>query len=362
MLNRKISLGSEGESAEASTLLAQHASQKKYRCLQCPSSFKRPENLKRHERGHDESKRFMCQICDKSFARSDILGRHVSIHAPLERRNDNPQRRRACRECARARERCSRGDPCRRCTIKALCCLYPEDPRFKTIAPRTYSPPIGSDSGYYNTAGGEWFGPSSLLGNPYGGENTLLQDMEPLQQQVEASLVPYREPPVSSTSSYDGAQPYQSDYFESQSTSPFSYEALSPGEASSPWSSTNISIDDIQFTPDNHELGGAPGGYDQAHSMSLDLNSSSNQMDFHQPNCSVGFHDHYSSPPLDLNHPSTAFHPDNTHGYSAGAHATIVGEPENLGGWKNPRNYEYLANTRMPDIYFEDEETHFQAC
>ncbi|KAI1306191.1 hypothetical protein F5Y03DRAFT_355047 [Xylaria venustula] len=69
MVNRMISLGGEGESVEASTLRAQHDSQKKYRCLQCPSSFKRPENLKRHERGHDESKRFICQICDKSFAR-----------------------------------------------------------------------------------------------------------------------------------------------------------------------------------------------------------------------------------------------------------------------------------------------------
>ncbi|KAI1306190.1 hypothetical protein F5Y03DRAFT_355045 [Xylaria venustula] len=85
-------------------------------------------------------------------------------------------------------------------------------------------------------------------------------------------------------------------------------------------------------------------------------------MDYHQPSDSVGFHDHYSSPPFDLNHPSTTFHPHNTHDYGVGAHATIIGEPESSGVWKNPRNYEYLADTRMPDIYFEDEETRFQPC
>lgn len=40
-----------------------------------------------------------------------------------------PKRRRACTECAKARERCSKDDPCRRCSTKALSCAYPPEPR-----------------------------------------------------------------------------------------------------------------------------------------------------------------------------------------------------------------------------------------
>lgn len=70
MLDHRISLGGKEESVEASTVLPELHSEKKYwSCPQCPSSFKRSENLKRHQRGHDESRRFICQICDKSFAR-----------------------------------------------------------------------------------------------------------------------------------------------------------------------------------------------------------------------------------------------------------------------------------------------------
>ncbi|KAI0472664.1 hypothetical protein GGR56DRAFT_575933 [Xylariaceae sp. FL0804] len=41
----------------------------KHQCSRCPSSFKRPEHLKRHQRGHDGHKRFVCPTCSKRFAR-----------------------------------------------------------------------------------------------------------------------------------------------------------------------------------------------------------------------------------------------------------------------------------------------------
>ncbi|RKL00746.1 hypothetical protein BFJ68_g12612 [Fusarium oxysporum] len=41
----------------------------KYQCSQCPRSFKRPEHLKRHQKGHDSLRGFECDVCHKSFTR-----------------------------------------------------------------------------------------------------------------------------------------------------------------------------------------------------------------------------------------------------------------------------------------------------
>ncbi|KAI0424006.1 hypothetical protein F5Y09DRAFT_354091 [Xylaria sp. FL1042] len=355
MLNHSMSLGNEGESVEGSTLVAQH-SQKKYRCPQCPSSFKRPENLKRHERGHDESRRFVCQICDKGFARSDILARHVSIHTPLERRNDNPQRRRACRECAKARERCSRGEPCRRCTTKALCCLYPEDHQFKTMTPHTRSPLVASESDHHNITGFEWFGPQSPLGAPYGGEETLLQGAQPLRLQVEVPLVPCGETSILSTSPYNGAHPCQSDYHETRFASPFSHNVVSlRDKGSPPWSSSNISTDDMQLIGDP-KLGSMSGVYNQATNMPLSSGPSSNGTEFHQTGFSAGLYDHCRSPSLDMRDIDTTFYPHTIHGSNSYTHPTTPGELESLDLWKG---HQYLNNTQTLNIDFDDQETTF---
>ncbi|KAI2776569.1 hypothetical protein F4815DRAFT_336726 [Daldinia loculata] len=101
--------------------------QEKYQCPRCPSSFKRPEHLKRHQRSHDGHKPFICSICLKRFFRSDILTRHELMHLAAQRNSHAFNRKRACTECARARERCSREEPCLRCSTKSLQCLYPDD-------------------------------------------------------------------------------------------------------------------------------------------------------------------------------------------------------------------------------------------
>ncbi|KAI0388338.1 hypothetical protein F5Y17DRAFT_230604 [Xylariaceae sp. FL0594] len=80
------------------------------------------------------------------FSASDILGRHEAVHVAREGRNEHPHRKRACFKCAKVRERCSRGEPCRRCKTKGLCCLYPEESRFKISMPDTWTPATpGSD-------------------------------------------------------------------------------------------------------------------------------------------------------------------------------------------------------------------------
>ncbi|KAI1662728.1 hypothetical protein F4813DRAFT_384308 [Daldinia decipiens] len=101
--------------------------QEKYQCPRCPSSFKRPEHLKRHQRSHDGHKPFVCSVCLKRFFRSDILTRHELMHLAAQRNSHAFNRKRACTECARARERCSREEPCLRCSTKSLQCLYPDD-------------------------------------------------------------------------------------------------------------------------------------------------------------------------------------------------------------------------------------------
>lgn len=44
-----------------------------FKCDQCPQSFNRNHDLKRHKRIHLAVKPFPCSHCDKSFSRKDAL-------------------------------------------------------------------------------------------------------------------------------------------------------------------------------------------------------------------------------------------------------------------------------------------------
>jgi uncharacterized Zn-finger protein len=44
-----------------------------FKCDQCPQSFNRNHDLKRHKRIHLAVKPFPCNHCDKSFSRKDAL-------------------------------------------------------------------------------------------------------------------------------------------------------------------------------------------------------------------------------------------------------------------------------------------------
>ncbi|KXX73779.1 Protein krueppel [Madurella mycetomatis] len=50
-----------------------------FKCDQCPQSFNRNHDLKRHKRIHLDVKPFPCGHCDKSFSRKDALKRHKLV-------------------------------------------------------------------------------------------------------------------------------------------------------------------------------------------------------------------------------------------------------------------------------------------
>ncbi|KAL2827718.1 hypothetical protein BDW59DRAFT_54388 [Aspergillus cavernicola] len=50
-----------------------------FKCDQCPQSFNRNHDLKRHRRIHLSVKPFPCHHCDKSFSRKDALKRHKLV-------------------------------------------------------------------------------------------------------------------------------------------------------------------------------------------------------------------------------------------------------------------------------------------
>ncbi|QDS70562.1 hypothetical protein FKW77_010466 [Venturia effusa] len=50
-----------------------------FKCDQCPQSFNRNHDLKRHKRIHLAVKPFPCTHCDKSFSRKDALKRHILV-------------------------------------------------------------------------------------------------------------------------------------------------------------------------------------------------------------------------------------------------------------------------------------------
>lgn len=58
---------------------ASNMSERPFKCYECPQSFQRSHDLKRHKRIHLDMKPFPCSSCDKAFSRSDALKRHIRI-------------------------------------------------------------------------------------------------------------------------------------------------------------------------------------------------------------------------------------------------------------------------------------------
>ncbi|KAH6855849.1 hypothetical protein B0I37DRAFT_64372 [Chaetomium sp. MPI-CAGE-AT-0009] len=98
------------------------------RCNICGTTFSRQEHLSRHRKSHTREKPFRCPVCGKNFARQDVRSRHVATHDVAAREGATPVRLRACRQCAVCRVRCSRTEPCSRCSARSLTCVYPPDP------------------------------------------------------------------------------------------------------------------------------------------------------------------------------------------------------------------------------------------
>ncbi|KAL1956773.1 hypothetical protein VTO42DRAFT_6827 [Malbranchea cinnamomea] len=105
------------------------------KCSYCPSTFRRPEHLKRHTRIHTDGKAFRCEVCGRAFSRTDSLQRHRHLHNN-ENRNEsgeislttvrvgNSSAKVACGNCVVARSKCSGTLPCARCARRNLGCVY----------------------------------------------------------------------------------------------------------------------------------------------------------------------------------------------------------------------------------------------
>ncbi|MCJ1369296.1 hypothetical protein MMC20_000506 [Loxospora ochrophaea] len=60
-----------------------------FKCDQCPQSFNRNHDLKRHKRIHLAVKPFPCGHCEKSFSRKDALKRHILVKGCGKASNSN---------------------------------------------------------------------------------------------------------------------------------------------------------------------------------------------------------------------------------------------------------------------------------
>ncbi|KAH0431062.1 hypothetical protein CcaCcLH18_07367 [Colletotrichum camelliae] len=100
-------------------------------CSYCDEAFKRKEHLDRHIRRHLGSKPFQCTVCLKAFSRKDVLNRHLTTHELNTANLSSPRRPgkkpQACLSCSRAKQRCSKDNPCRSCASKGRICRYPTD-------------------------------------------------------------------------------------------------------------------------------------------------------------------------------------------------------------------------------------------
>ena len=54
---------------------------KPYFCAFCSKNFKRPDQLKRHEKIHTGERPHLCSVCGRKFARTDHRNTHLKKHA-----------------------------------------------------------------------------------------------------------------------------------------------------------------------------------------------------------------------------------------------------------------------------------------
>ncbi|RZC35637.1 uncharacterized protein BDFB_002408 [Asbolus verrucosus] len=64
-------------SDDAPKLSAWAKKQRKFKCVLCPSSFKRSSHLTRHQLVHTGERPYACDQCDKAFSRHDKLKHHI---------------------------------------------------------------------------------------------------------------------------------------------------------------------------------------------------------------------------------------------------------------------------------------------
>lgn len=64
-----------------------------FKCDQCPQSFNRNHDLKRHKRIHLAVKPFPCGHCEKSFSRKDALKRHILVKGCGKAHGSDPNRK-----------------------------------------------------------------------------------------------------------------------------------------------------------------------------------------------------------------------------------------------------------------------------
>lgn len=70
-----------GKKKKSASTAASKSDARKHQCPDCPSTFTRPHDLKRHSYKHSGTRPFVCQRdphCTKSFSRFDALKRHSS--------------------------------------------------------------------------------------------------------------------------------------------------------------------------------------------------------------------------------------------------------------------------------------------
>lgn len=93
-----------------------------HRCYTCHRSYKRIEQLKRHEETHNILNR-TCRQCFRTFSRNDALTRHLKTCGEIGK----PSKRKSCDNCVRLKRACDLVQPCGTCLQRNMVCTFPID-------------------------------------------------------------------------------------------------------------------------------------------------------------------------------------------------------------------------------------------
>ncbi|KAI0114486.1 hypothetical protein GGR51DRAFT_447598 [Nemania sp. FL0031] len=241
--------------------------------------------------------------------------------------------------------------------MKALQCLYPDEPPAKITLPTTWNS-SSSGPGSYTATTANVFDSQSPRGAQHTGGDAQLHAQGRSQWQIEDTAMSYGSSSIPSFLPPKGFQSYQPSH-HGATIAPFSpYDALLPSDGGLyPGSLDDDGSNHMKFMTSDTSPDTVLETYHQTPNLSSKLPSSLSQMGFHQPNPPVEFQGHYIyREPPDTRQLSVPFASHRHHNSSSVSHTPLLGQNEMLNPSIALGGYDDMNGAQPPGTEFNGHE------